>query len=32
MIEVPSVDEYITKVTNAGGQIVAPKMPVPGVG
>lgn len=31
-IEVPSVDDYIAKITNAGGQIVLPKMPIPGVG
>jgi predicted enzyme related to lactoylglutathione lyase len=31
-IGVPSADEYIEKVTAAGGRVVAPKMAVPGVG
>jgi predicted enzyme related to lactoylglutathione lyase len=31
-IEVPSVDEFVEKITKAGGQIVVPKMPIPGVG
>lgn len=29
---VPSVDEYVAKVQKLGGQVVVPKMPVPGVG
>ncbi len=31
-IQVPSVDEYISRVTNNGGTIVVPKSPIPGVG
>ncbi len=31
-IEVSSVDEYARKVVEAGGQVVVPKMPIPGVG
>ena len=31
-IDVPSVDEYVAKVTNLGGQVVFPKMAVPGMG
>jgi hypothetical protein len=31
-LDVPSVDEYTAKVTAAGGTVVAPKMPIPGVG
>ena len=31
-IEVPDVDEYAQKVASAGGQIVVPKMAIPGVG
>jgi predicted enzyme related to lactoylglutathione lyase len=31
-IQVSSIDEYITKINAAGGQIVVPKMPIPGVG
>ena len=31
-IDVPSVDEYVGKITAQGGQIVVPKMPIPGVG
>jgi len=31
-LDVPSVDEYAAKIEQAGGQIVVPKMPVPGVG
>jgi predicted enzyme related to lactoylglutathione lyase len=26
------VDEYVGKITAAGGHIVLPKMPIPGVG
>ena len=31
-IDVPSVDEFIGKVTSLGGQLVYPKMAVPGMG
>ena len=31
-VEVPSVDETIRKVEAGGGQLVVPKMPVPGIG
>jgi predicted enzyme related to lactoylglutathione lyase len=31
-VDVPSVDEVIEKVTQAGGQVAVPKMAVPGVG
>jgi predicted enzyme related to lactoylglutathione lyase len=31
-VEVTDVDEYARKVTAAGGQIVVPKMAIPGVG
>ena len=31
-IVVPSVDEYLVKITKAGGTVVAPKMTIPGVG
>ncbi len=31
-IDVPDVDEYARKVTEAGGQIVVPKMAIPTVG
>ncbi len=31
-IDVPSVDEYVKKITSAGGKVVAPKMTIPGVG
>jgi len=31
-IDVPSVDEYVGKVTSLGGQVVFPKMAVPGMG
>lgn len=31
-IEVPSIDEYITKITSRGGQVHAPKFPIQGVG
>ena len=31
-IEVESVDNYAEKVKNAGGEIVTPKHPIPGVG
>ena len=32
VIDVPSIDEYVDKVQSHGGQIVLPKMAVPGVG
>lgn len=32
VIDVPSVDEYVARITDAGGEIVVPKMAVPGVG
>ncbi len=31
-IDVPSVDEFAARVVSGGGKIVAPKMPIPGVG
>jgi hypothetical protein len=31
-IDVPSVDEFLEKITAAGGKVIAPKMPIPGVG
>ncbi len=31
-ISVPSVDEFAAKILANGGKIVAPKMPIPGVG
>ena len=31
-IDVSSVDEYSKKVQSQGGKIIAPKMPIPGVG
>jgi len=31
-IEVPSLDEYLERVVNAGGRVVVPKMPVSGMG
>jgi len=31
-IDVPSVDEFTSKIEDAGGKIVKPKMAVPGVG
>jgi len=31
-IDVPSIDEYITKVQQLGGKIVMPKTPIPGFG
>jgi predicted enzyme related to lactoylglutathione lyase len=31
-IDVPSIDEYMTKVKELGGQVITPKMPVPGYG
>lgn len=31
-IDVPDVDEYIEKIKKAGGKMLTPKMPIPGVG
>ncbi len=31
-VDVPNVDDYTARVTKAGGTIVVPKMPIPGVG
>jgi uncharacterized protein len=31
-VDVPSVDQYVERATGAGGQVVLPKMPIPGVG
>ena len=31
-IDVPTVDEYVQKIVDAGGTVVMPKMAVPGVG
>ena len=31
-IDVPSVDEFLSKITEAGGKIITPKHSVPGVG
>src|SRR3972149_5811950 len=31
-IQVSSVDDYIKKITGCGGQVVVPKMAIPGVG
>ena len=31
-IDVPSVDESVTKILAAGGKVLRPKMAVPGVG
>jgi len=31
-IDVPSVDEYVEKITAAGGRIITPKTAIPGVG
>jgi len=32
VVDVPSVDEYLARAEAAGGSVVVPKMPVPGVG
>jgi hypothetical protein len=32
VVDVPSVDEFAAKVTDHGGQVVVPKMAIPGVG
>lgn len=31
-IGVPSVDDFLLKIMKAGGKVVQPKMPIPGVG
>ncbi len=31
-IDVPSVDEFIHKIKNAGGEVVMPKTEIPGIG
>lgn len=31
-IDVPSVDEYLERVTQSGGQVAHPKMAIPGIG
>ena len=31
-VEVPSVDEAVSKAVQAGGSVVVPKQPIPGVG
>ncbi len=31
-ISVPSVDDFAAKIQAAGGQVVQPKMPIPGIG
>ncbi|HEY7573011.1 MAG TPA: VOC family protein [Nitrososphaeraceae archaeon] len=31
-IDVPSVDEFSTKITMGGGKVVSPKMAIPGIG
>jgi hypothetical protein len=31
-IDVPSVDEFSKKIQSNGGKVIAPKMPIPGVG
>jgi len=31
-IGVPSVDEFLAKITQAGGKVIAPKQTIPGVG
>jgi uncharacterized protein len=31
-IDVPDVDAYIKKIKSAGGKMLTPKMPIPGVG
>ncbi len=31
-IEIPSVDDFLNNIVANGGKIIAPKMPVPGVG
>lgn len=31
-IDVPSIEEFTTKIQSNGGKIIMPKMPIPGVG
>ena len=31
-IDVPSLDEYTRKIASKGGQVLIPRMPIPGVG
>jgi hypothetical protein len=31
-VEIPNIEEYLEKIKNNNGQIVVPKMPIPGVG
>lgn len=31
-VDVPSIEEYSNKIQSKGGQVIAPKMPIPGVG
>lgn len=31
-VDVPNLDEYLEKVSESGGTVAVPKMPVPGVG
>ncbi len=31
-IDVSSVDEYVAQIIKSGGKVIAPKMPVPGIG
>ena len=31
-VDVPSIEEYMTKVTEKGGTVTTPKMPIPGSG
>jgi uncharacterized protein len=31
-VDLPSIDEYTKRATEAGGQVALPKMPVPGIG
>jgi predicted enzyme related to lactoylglutathione lyase len=31
-VDVPSVDDYAKRIPSLGGQVVVPKMPIPGVG
>jgi predicted enzyme related to lactoylglutathione lyase len=31
-IDVPSIDEYAKKIQSNGGQVIGPKMPIPGIG
>lgn len=31
-IDVPSVDDFVVKITKNGGKVLTPKMPIPGIG